>query len=141
MERFPSSVTLSERLHVVRLALDAYGDAADLWPLLDEDERALALRFDQARHQRRFIASHALTRMVLGRSLGLAPGAIRFRTQPGGKPAVATPGADVEFTLSHSGERALVCVTRGRAVEVDIEQLRAMARSQVDILAAGDRSS
>jgi len=126
VERFPCSVTLSERLHVVRIVLDAYGDAMDLWPLLDDDERARAVRFVQARHRRRFIAAHGVTRLVLARSLGLAADAIRFRIHSGGKPSVATPGADVEFTLSHSGERALVCVTRGRAVGVDIEQLRAI---------------
>jgi len=126
VERFPPSLTLTEQPHVVRIPLDAYGDAMELWPLLDDEERRRAGRFVQADHRRRFIAAHALTRLVLGRSLGLAPDAIRFRIHPRGKPAVVTPGADVEFTLSHSGERALLCVTRGRAVGVDIERLRAI---------------
>jgi 4'-phosphopantetheinyl transferase len=42
-----------------------------------------------------------------------------------GKPMIAAPaGTDLQFNLSHSHELALVAVTRGRAIGVDVEQIK-----------------
>ena len=52
---------------------------------------------------------------------------LRFALGPHGKPALAHDGADegdLRFNLSHSGDLALVAVTAGREVGVDIERAR-----------------
>lgn len=108
---------------MVRIALDAYGDGAALEPLLDDEERVRAARFRQSYHRRRFIAAHALARVALSSCLHVPPAALRFTTGPHGKPAIAGHG-DAQYSLSHSGERAVVAITRECAVGVDIEQIR-----------------
>jgi 4'-phosphopantetheinyl transferase len=128
---FPRSISLSDRVHVVRIALDAYGDAAALVPLLDDEERIRAERFRQSRHRRRFIAAHAIARVVLGWCLHIPPAALRFTTGPHGKPAIANGDGDVQYSLSHSGELALVAMTRGCAVGIDIERIRSIDAPQI----------
>ena len=44
---------------------------------------------------------------------------------PHGKPRLAAPACDLEFNLSHAGAFALVAVTQGRPVGVDLEWARA----------------
>jgi len=93
-----------------------------LWDFLDDDERrrAKAFRFDHLR--RRFTVAHAMLRAVLAERLGVPPQVLQFRTGAHGKPALV--GDEVEFNLSHSGERALVAVSDDGPVGVDIEQFR-----------------
>jgi 4'-phosphopantetheinyl transferase len=128
---FPGSVVLSDQVHVIRIVLDSYGDGAELIPLLDDEERARAARFVQSRNRRRFIAAHAVTRVVLGRCLQVPADGLRFRIGARGKPAISGPVTSLEYSLSHSGERALVAVTRDRALGIDIEQIRPMDTLQV----------
>jgi 4'-phosphopantetheinyl transferase len=112
-------------VHVVLLRLDQALPGAG--ELLDEDERARADRFVFERHRHRFITCHAWVRIVLGRCLDRAPESLRFTAGPHGKPCLADAAADLRFNLSHSGERALLAVTRGQEVGVDIEQERTIA--------------
>jgi 4'-phosphopantetheinyl transferase len=93
-------------------------------PVLDRDEQLRAERFVFDRDRRRFIASHTATRVILGRTLGCDPLALRFAIGERGKPRLIDPPIDVRFNLAHSGERALVAVAVGREVGVDIEQSR-----------------
>jgi 4'-phosphopantetheinyl transferase len=95
--------------------------------VLDEDERRRAERFVFERDRRRFIAAHSAMRVTLGHHLGIAPEDVRYATADRGKPHLSDPPRDVRFNLSHSGERALVAVTLGREVGVDIEQTRTMS--------------
>jgi 4'-phosphopantetheinyl transferase len=127
----PRAISLSDQVHVVRIALDAYGDAAALAPLLDDEERIRAARFRRSLDRRRFMAAHALARVALGRVLDVPPAALRFTTGPHGKPAIVGGHGDAQYSLSHSGERALVAITRGRAVGVDIERIRAIDALQI----------
>jgi 4'-phosphopantetheinyl transferase len=127
---FPLKLELpSNDVHVVLLRLDQ--EVPDAGALLDEDERARADRFAFERHRRRFITSHAWVRIVLGRCLDRAPESLRFTAGPHGKPRLADAAADLRFNLSHAGERALLAVTRGQEVGVDIEQERAIAASDL----------
>src|SRR6185436_5816324 len=90
--------------------------------LLDEAERMRAERFVFERDRRRFVTAHAWVRVVLGRCLDCRPETVRFETGPRGKPHLADTAVDLRFNLSHAGERALLAVTRGLEVGVDIEQ-------------------
>lgn len=99
-------------------------DAADL-ELLDADEQARAERLKRPGDRRVYIAGHAQLRRLLGERLGHDPAALRFVREPcpgcgapHGRPAL--PGAPVHFSLSHSGEFALIGLA-DRPVGVDLE--------------------
>lgn len=114
----------SDVVHVVRLCLDDTIDGAI--DLLDGDERNRAARFTFDQDRRRFIASHAGTRLVLARCLGRAAESLRFSVGPFGKPRLVDPPQDVRFNLSHAGERALLATTLGQEIGVDLEAHRAI---------------
>ena len=96
--------------------------AATLAP--DEQERAARLRADGG--PARFVAARGQMRRVLAGYLGQAPAAVRFHYSAYGKPDIAgDAGAPpLRFNLAHAGEWAVLAVSRGRALGVDIEQLR-----------------
>jgi 4'-phosphopantetheinyl transferase len=101
-----------------------------LCSILDGDERARAARFVFPRDRRRYVAAHAALRLVLAHYLDVDPRMLRFERSTSGKPRIASSMAgDHEINLTHSAERALVAVARGRAVGVDIE----VHRPNVDI--------
>lgn len=95
-----------------------------LWRILpaEERERAIRFRFDQDRD--RFIACRGRLRRLLGRCLGQSPEEVGFRIGPYGKPQIAGPECGLRFNLSHSSDRALVAITSGHEVGVDLERLR-----------------
>jgi 4'-phosphopantetheinyl transferase len=66
-------------------------------------------------------ADQALRR-VLALYLGEAPEAIELARGEHGKPRLAAEPERLAFNLSHSGELALVAVSRGREVGVDVER-------------------
>ncbi|PLP98561.1 hypothetical protein CYJ10_22055 [Cupriavidus pauculus] len=105
----------------------------------EECLRHAALR--QPADQRRFAATRAALRGLLGQELGIAPAAVRFGTHPRGKPFVesstdGTPDAShIVFNASHAGDYALIAIGRlddtdkGTGLGIDIEWTDA----QVDI--------
>ena len=74
--------------------------------------------------KRRFAVSHGVTRQILGSLLDAEPARLRFREGRRGKPALTEPRTDLEFNLTHSHELALLAVTRGRRLGVDVERIR-----------------
>lgn len=118
-----------EDVHVWRIPLDLpRGAASRLRRLLSEDERERADRFRMELHRDHFTAGRGMLRQVLGGYLGVRPEALAFRKGTFGKPELA--GAEsqtpLRFNLTHSGGLALLAVTSGREVGVDIEQVRPM---------------
>ncbi len=106
---------------VVEVGLDvADGLRQPLESLLDPDERERARRFAFADDRRRYQMAHAALRLVLGHCLDEDPHALRFERGRHGKPRLARHLSDLEFNLSHSGERGLIAVAR-RDVGIDIE--------------------
>jgi 4'-phosphopantetheinyl transferase len=99
--------------------------AAALLGTLSADERDRAGRFHREADWRRFVVARGALRIILARYLGSDARALAFRYGPFGKPEL--PDAPLRFNLSHSGDLALCAVTRGRAVGVDVEQLRPVA--------------
>lgn len=92
----------------------------------EESRRAAAFRFD--RHRGRYVAAHLALRGILGGRLGRAPGDVRFTRLacpgcggPHGRPALAD-APDVHFSLSHSGDLALVALAPA-PVGADVEEL------------------
>ena len=107
-------------VHVVPLD-DA--PAEELTWLLDDDERARACRFVSPADRHRYIAAHAALRLVLAAATGIPAISLRFVNGRHGKP-VLPDAPRVAFNLSHSGDRALVAVSHGPAVGVDLETIR-----------------
>lgn len=115
-----------DEVHVVAIALDPPAPRLDdAAAVLDDDERARAARFVRDADRRRYVLAHAAFRAIAGAATGVAPAAVRWELGPAGKPSIA--GApSLGISLSHSGERALVALARGRDVGVDLEEMRAI---------------
>ncbi len=119
---------------VYRIDLARLG--ADLPPCLSGDEHARAARFHFAADRARFVASRTALRHILAEVLHVAPAAIKFAHGIHGKPEIAAdrnPG-DWRFNLSHSADIALIAVTQGRPIGIDIEVLRPLPRQMMEIL-------
>lgn len=92
---------------------------------LGDEELSQAQRFRFAVHRDRFIVRRAVLRSVLARYLECDPAAIELERSAFGKPFLAPRhDSDLRFNCSHSENLALLAVTRGRAVGVDLERIR-----------------
>lgn len=87
----------------------------------DEIQRADNYRFDLGRNH--FIVARAVMRKILAGYVNLEPQQLVFSYGAKGKPELHSKGRDsaLEFNLSHSRDVALLAVTRGGRVGVDIE--------------------
>jgi len=94
--------------------------------LLSPEEIARADRFRFPADRRRFVASHGALRLILSTAVAVPAEHLLFTKDPGGKPRLAgrPPAGGVRFNLSHSGETALIALSRTREVGVDLEQIR-----------------
>jgi 4'-phosphopantetheinyl transferase len=96
--------------------------------LLEPSER---LDFEQSSNiavRSRRIVARAITRILLGRRLGVAPQEIRFEHGLHGKPyLVRHQGA--QFNLSHSGDLLLFAFAFETEIGADVEQLRPRPRA------------
>jgi 4'-phosphopantetheinyl transferase len=90
---------------------------------LSEDEAARAKRFKFEDDRVRWTRARSSLRLILSRYAGEDPGRLSFNYGAHGKPSLQ-PYSDVEFNLSHAGEWAMIAVTRGVPVGVDIEKIR-----------------
>ncbi len=118
---------LQDEVHLWRVELASLAEAESRWQmLLSPDEQTRAARFHFVRDRQRFSATRALLRIVLASYLGSAPEQLTFSYSDKGKPYLKSRRTDdaVEFNISHSGQIALLAFARGRAVGVDVEQIR-----------------
>ena len=97
--------------------------------LLSPEERHRADRFVFERDRIRHTVAHAVLRHLLSRyCLGdLGPGgpeSLRFSTAQAGKPALQFPHTPLQFNLTHSENRALLAVSAGFSLGIDLEQVR-----------------
>ncbi|MFN2460590.1 MAG: 4'-phosphopantetheinyl transferase superfamily protein [Candidatus Velthaea sp.] len=118
-------MTLSGRdvfVHVIRIA--APDDALPRFAaLLSEEESARARRFRREPLRRAFLITHGVARMLLARYAGVEPAALRFAYGANGKPRIDASRAP-DFSLAHSGDIALLAVTHGCELGVDVERIR-----------------
>jgi 4'-phosphopantetheinyl transferase len=113
-------------VHVWRVGLDERTVRVDeLAGLLSSAEKERAERFRFPEDRTRYTVAHGALRLVLSRYLRASPRGLEFVVGEHGKPRLAEPGqsGDLQFNLSDSHHLALVAVTRGREVGVDIERL------------------
>ncbi|MFO0725093.1 MAG: 4'-phosphopantetheinyl transferase superfamily protein [Myxococcota bacterium] len=119
---------MEAQVELIELGLDREeAEVQALRTLLSEEERARADRFVFPRDQRRFTVARASLRKALAARLGTTPEALAFHYEEHGKPRLK--GDALIFNLSHSGERAVIAISSGPRVGVDIEA----ARPEVDI--------
>jgi 4'-phosphopantetheinyl transferase len=106
------------------------GSAPGLRALLDPVEQARLNRFRRAEDRSRYLAAHALTRLVLGPLVGRPPAALVFdrRCRCGeqhGKPTL--PGGPA-FSFTHGGDLVGVAVRMaGGPIGLDVEPVRALS--------------
>lgn len=114
-------------VHVVRVDLTADDQRIDrLKSLLSPDESARADRFKVPLPRRHFIVCRATLRQLLGESLNCDPRTIEFDYGPHGKPALrqgTTLSQRMEFSVSHSADQALIAMTAGRQIGIDLERI------------------
>jgi 4'-phosphopantetheinyl transferase len=94
---------------------------------LSEDERARAMRFHSRSDAEKFIAAHRALRLILGAYAGMQPLDLMFSRSAFGKPSLANDEAAcaaIRFNMADSGDVALVAVSRGREIGVDIECMK-----------------
>jgi 4'-phosphopantetheinyl transferase len=96
--------------------------AATLSP--DETERANRFKFEK--HRNRYTAGRGALRAMLAQYFGTNAAGLRFNYLENGKPALTEEfaGTGIHFNLAHTGELALVAVTRIGPVGVDVESVR-----------------
>ncbi len=96
--------------------------AATLSP--DETERANRFKFEK--HRNRFIAGRGALRAILAPYFNVDASGLSFNYLENGKPALTEKfaSAGIHFNLAHTGELALVAVTRVGPVGVDVESVR-----------------
>jgi 4'-phosphopantetheinyl transferase len=113
-----------DAVHVWRVPLVSEDEARALRPLLSDAERVRADRFFRDAHRIRYTIAHGWLRRILSFYVSEEATALVFEEGAHGKPALAASAAHsgVQFNLAHSAELALIAVTRGRAVGVDLEQ-------------------
>jgi 4'-phosphopantetheinyl transferase len=101
-------------------------------------EQARAERFSHERNRNEFIVAHGVLRRLLARYSGVVASRLTFSSGPNGKPALTTQGASghaVSFNMTHSHGRALLAVSDGRELGIDLEQVN----PQVSALAIARR--
>lgn len=112
---------LAERdIHIWRLGLDEARASQDrLSPV--EQARAQRYQCPHARHC--FVQTRAALRQVLGRYLHRPPQHIELEEGRHGKPRLAACLPRLEFNVSHSGQLALIALSR-KPIGIDLEHLQ-----------------
>lgn len=116
-------------VHLWRIALDIGTPLLmRLREILADDERQRADRFHFEKDRRHFTAARGVMRILLADYLAQRPEKVRFAYNNYGKPRLTDKNneTDLRFNLTHSHGLALLAVTHGREIGVDVERLRAM---------------
>ena len=84
--------------------------------LLNADDQERAARFLNPDDRDGFVAARGFLLTILGAYTKTAPDTLRLHYNPYGKPALylCENQRNIQFNLSHSGDWALLAVTRGR---------------------------
>lgn len=126
--RFDSNYSLADdEVHVWRKGLEGSAlEIAALRPILSSDELRRANQFHFEADRRRCVVGFGMRRLLLSAILRLPAESLRFERNEYGKPRlIRAQERGLQFNLSHSGDLILVAITKGRAVGIDVERIRA----------------
>jgi 4'-phosphopantetheinyl transferase len=111
-------------LEVLAFMLDATPDVVrDLGACLNEDERRRSEGLRLERDRRRFVATRGQLRQILGARLGIPPSDVELDYGRLGKPRLSDsmPARDLRFSVSRSGDLAIIALSITHEVGIDIE--------------------
>ncbi|MDX8493052.1 4'-phosphopantetheinyl transferase superfamily protein [Mesorhizobium sp. VK22B] len=114
----------NDGLEVLVFMLDAEQNVVhEIGVCLNEGERRRADKLRLERDRRRFEATRRLLRGVLASRLGISPSDVELEYGHTGKPHLShrMPARDLRFSLSRSGDVAVVALAIRQEVGVDIE--------------------
>jgi 4'-phosphopantetheinyl transferase len=114
-------------VHVWLVDLHRASSFADrLSPVLASAEQRRAQKFKFEKDRVKYIMAHGALRHILGGYLELYPSELEFCEGAHGKPdlVLTADRKRLRFNLSHSHEAALIAVTLGRQIGVDIEYIK-----------------
>jgi 4'-phosphopantetheinyl transferase len=122
----PPPPLTSDEVHLWSTPLDVEPEIYQtLVNCLTADERKRADQFRFETDRQRFRIARAVLRHILGAYLRRAPHQVQIRYGPHGKPSLAPEESTaICFNLAHSDAFALIALTEGRAVGVDLERIR-----------------
>src|SRR5262249_26991391 len=97
----------------------------DLLRILDQEERARAVRLSFERDRVRFIQAHGIVRQILANYSRSDAAALTFARNPHGKPYLVPPSnsPNLQFSVSHSGNCCMLAVRLDHSVGVDVEKM------------------
>ncbi|WP_246787687.1 4'-phosphopantetheinyl transferase superfamily protein [Bradyrhizobium sp. CCBAU 53421] len=113
-------------LEVLACMLDVKHDIIRaIGAFLNEAERRRADGLKSERDRRRFIVSRGQLRQILACRLGISPSDVELEYGKLGKPRLShrMPSRDLRFSVSRSGDMAVVALSTGQEVGVDIEAI------------------
>ena len=88
---------------------------------LTTQERQRAAKFINPLHGKRWICARGYLRQILGKYVDLSPAQITFTYGLYGKPAIEQ--GDLQFNLSHSGDRAIYGISAHLPIGIDLEYI------------------
>jgi 4'-phosphopantetheinyl transferase len=94
---------------------------------LDKEEQHRAARLVRKEDRQRYVLAHGGLRVVLSRYLGIDPDVVELSRNEAGKPFVTKKSqgqSAITFNMSHAHGRALIGVSKGQEVGVDLERIR-----------------
>ena len=102
--------------------------------LLSLQELNRADRFHSERDRRRYVIAHGILRRVLASYRHADPRALQFTVSENGKPALSDESGltALRFNMAHTEDMALIAVTLGREIGVDVERVRPI--SELDLI-------
>lgn len=121
---------LREQIHLWLVHFDRieHSQIRHLRGLLSAQERTRESRFYFEKDRRRYVVTRALVRNVLSRYEAVAPRDWIFSSNAFGRPEIANETvreSGLSFNVSHTHGLIVLGVTKGRALGVDVENVRA----------------
>lgn len=105
---------------------------------LDEEEQHRAARLVREGDRQRYVLAHGGLRAVLSRYLGIGPDVLELYRSEAGKPSLTRESRGqpaITFNMSHAQGRALIAVSKGQEIGVDLERIR----SDVEVAKLSER--
>ncbi len=132
----PSAASLrDDEVHVWSASLCLTSEQlAQMRAVLSRDEQLRGEKSPLIEQRNRFIAGRGLLRHILAPYAGVEPQDLQFAYGHAGKPYLPENAEGLRFNMSHSGNLALVAVTRSCEVGVDVEHVCEMPEMDYIVL-------